>query len=198
MGAGKWSRTQPHYQYLVTRLPVQDCFLAGETATIAGSCRSAPIPAAAARSHDTGSVDQRLARLLDSPQLARVVPRLAPETLQQLIRFRGLDACGELVAAATPAQLKAGPRRRFVVQHTTRTRRTIRRGARFGEWIEFLVDTGGSAAARTVAAFDEHLVITGLARYVRVFDHATFAPAISSDDEPFDVAVTPAGDSRAK
>ena len=56
------------------------------------------------------------------------------------------------------------------------------------------MDGGGSAAARTVAAIDEPLVIAGLARYVRVFDHATFAPAVSSDDEPFDVAVTPAGD----
>jgi hypothetical protein len=50
-------------------------------------------------------VDHRLARLLDTPFLARVVPHLAPETLHQLIQYRGLDACGELVTAATPAQL---------------------------------------------------------------------------------------------
>ena len=53
----------------------------------------------------TTSVEHRLARLLDTPFLARVVPQLSPETLHQLIRYRGLDACGELVAAATPAQL---------------------------------------------------------------------------------------------
>jgi hypothetical protein len=46
-----------------------------------------------------------LARLIDAPHLARVVPHLAPETLHQLIRRSGLDACGELVAAATPEQL---------------------------------------------------------------------------------------------
>ena len=126
--------------------------------------------------HDTGSVDQRLARLLDTPHLARLVPHLAPETLHQLIRYRGLDACGELVAAATPAQLKSVLD--LDLWRSTQPGRDERFDeARFGEWIEFLVDGGGSAAARTVAAIDEHLVIAGLARYVRVFDHATFAPA---------------------
>jgi hypothetical protein len=55
--------------------------------------------------HDGGSIEHRLARLLDTPFLARVVPHLPPETLHQLIQYRGLDACGELVTAATPAQL---------------------------------------------------------------------------------------------
>ena len=150
-------------------------------------------PGRRGKSHDTGSVDQRLARLLDTPHLARLVPHLAPETLHQLIRYRGLDACGELVAAATPAQLKSVLD--LDLWRSNQPGRDERFDeARFGEWIEFLVDGGGSAAARTVAAIDEPLVIAGLARYVRVFDHATFAPAVSSDDEPFDVAVTPAGD----
>jgi|SRR5688572_22541697 hypothetical protein len=143
--------------------------------------------------HDTGSVDQQLARLLEAPRLARLVPHLAPETLHQIIRYRGLDACGELVASATPEQLRSvldldlwgsnqpGRDHRFDE-------------ARFGEWLELLVDAGGAAAASTVAAIDTNLVVAGLARHVRVFDPATFAPAVSSDDEPFDLAVTPSGD----
>ncbi len=134
---------------------------------------------------DGGSVDHRLARLLDSPFLARVVPHLAPETLHQLIHYRGLEACGELVTSATPAQLtslldldlwrRAQPGRdeQFNVD-------------RFGEWLEVLVDTGDSVAARTVAALDKHLVIVGLCRYLRVFDPGTFEPTASSDDEPMD------------
>ena len=134
---------------------------------------------------DGGSVDHRLARLLDSPFLARVVPHLAPETLHQLIHYRGLEACGELVTSATPAQLtslldldlwrRAQPGRdeQFNVD-------------RFGEWLEVLVDTGDSVAARTVATLDKHLVIVGLSRYVRVFDPGTFEPTESSDDEPMD------------
>src|SRR6188474_1606136 len=131
---------------------------------------------------DGGSVDHRLARLLDTPFLAQVVPHLAPETLHQLIRYRGLDACGELVTAATPAQLtslldldlwrRARPGRdeQFDVD-------------RFGEWLEVLVDTGDAVAARTVVTLDRRLLIAGLSRYVRVFDPGTFEPHESIDDE---------------
>jgi hypothetical protein len=140
-----------------------------------------------------GPVDHRLARLLDSPLVARVVPHLAPETLHRLIRYRGLDACGEIVTSATPAQLtslldldlwrraqpepfdggQGGRDEQFDVD-------------RFGEWLEVLVDTGDSVAARTVAALDTHLVILGLSRYLRVFDPGTFEPTESRDDEPMD------------
>jgi hypothetical protein len=134
---------------------------------------------------DRGSVEHRLARLLDTPFLARVVPHLAPETLHQLVQYRGLEACGELVTSATPAQLtslldldlwrhaRPGHDEQFDVN-------------RFGEWLEVLVDAGDSVAARTVAALDKQLVILGLCRYLRVFDPGTFEPTESSDDEPMD------------
>jgi hypothetical protein len=131
------------------------------------------------------SVEHRLTRLLDTSFLERVVPHLAPETLHQLVQYRGLDACGELVTSATPAQLTSlldldlwrpaqpGLDEQFDVN-------------RFGEWLEVLVDAGDSVAARTVAALDTHLVIIGLSRYLRVFDPGTFEPSQSSDDEPMD------------
>src|SRR4029078_9199455 len=115
-----------------------------------------------------GSVDRRLARLLDTPFFARVVPHLAPETLHQLIQYRGLDACGVLVTSATPAQLaslldldlwrRAEPGRdeQFDVN-------------RFGDCLEVLAETGDAVAARTVAALDPQVVIAGLSRYLRVF-----------------------------
>jgi hypothetical protein len=136
-------------------------------------------------SRDGDSVDHRLARLLDTPLLARVVPHLPPETLHQLIQHRGLDACVELVTSATPAQLTSlldldlwrhaqpGRDEQFDVD-------------RFGEWLEVLVDSGDSVAARTVAALDKQLVILGLSRYLRVFDPGTFEPHESSDDESLD------------
>jgi hypothetical protein len=137
---------------------------------------------------DGASVDDRLARLLDAPFLARVVPHLAPETLHQLIRYRGLDACGELVTAATPAQLTS-----LLDLDLWRNSRPGRPGSddqfdvdRFGEWLEMLVDTGESVAARTAAALDRDLVIVGLCRYLRVFDPGTFEPTESTDDEPMD------------
>lgn len=132
-----------------------------------------------------GSVEHRLGRLLDTPFLARVVPHLPPETLHQLIRYRGLDACGELVTSATPAQLtvlldldlwrhaRPGREHQFDVD-------------RFGEWLDVLVDIGASVAARTVAALDTNLVVVGLSRYVRVLDPGIFEPTVQSDDEPTD------------
>src|SRR5207247_11252244 len=67
-----------------------------------------PVPKLTTRDtapRDGGAVEDRLARLLDTLFLARVVPHLPPETLHQLIRSRGLDACSELVTSATAAQL---------------------------------------------------------------------------------------------
>src|SRR5205085_9680430 len=98
---------------------------------------------------------------------------------------RGVVACGELVTSATPAQLAtlwdldlwrpAQPGRddQFDVD-------------RFGEWLEVLVDTGESIAARTVAALDKEVVTLGLSRYLRVFDPGIFEPVAPSDDEPVD------------
>ena len=129
-----------------------------------------------------------LAGQVDVSHLVRVVPQLAPETLHQLIRHCGDDVRAEIVAAATPAQLASvfdldlwrsaqpGHDERFDVE-------------RFGEWLELLVDAGGTVAARTVAAMDEHLVVAGLSRYVRVFDLAAIATTL--EGEPLDIDVTP-------
>ena len=134
---------------------------------------------------DRGSVDRRLARLLDAPSLARVVPHLAPETLHQLIQYRGLEACGELVTSATPAQLTS-LLDLDLWRHAQPGRDDQFDVERFGEWLEVLVDTGDSVAARTVAALDQQLVILGLCRYLRVFDPGTFEPVAQSDDEPIE------------
>jgi hypothetical protein len=118
-------------------------------------------------------------------RLSRAIRQLAPEALHQLIQEHGLDACGDLVALATPAQLtsvldldlwrpaQAGRDDHFDIE-------------RFGEWLEVLADSGDSTAARVVASLDEHLVIAGLSRYLRVFDPGTFEPTESSDDEAMD------------
>ena len=115
------------------------------------------------------------------PSGISVVRDLAPETLHALVRHHGLDAAADLVAAATPEQLKAvfdidlwrpspsGHDQRFDAD-------------RFGEWVEALVDSDEVLAARTIAALDEGLVITGLSRYVRVFDPAALLMPVSEDE----------------
>jgi hypothetical protein len=131
-------------------------------------------------------------RLLDAPNLARVVPHVAPETLHQLILHAGLEACGEVVASMTPDQLTSvldfdlwrSPRPGLDEQFEA---------DRFGEWLELLSETGGPVAARIIASQDEHLVIAGLSRYVRVFDPSALDVPAPSDDEPFDMEGTPSG-----
>ena len=127
------------------------------------------------------AADDRLARLIDTANLAAIVPRLAPEVLYAIIRHRGLDACGELALSATPEQLTA------VFDIDLWRRPAIGRddqfdADRFGEWLEILVESGEAAAARTVAAIDEHLVVAGLSRFVRVLDPASLSPATAEDD----------------
>ena len=124
---------------------------------------------------------------VDVSQLVRVAPHIAPEALHQLIRHRGLDVCAEIVAAATPTQLASvldlDLWRSAQPGHDERFDKE-----RFGEWLELLVDAGGTVAARTVAAMDEHLVVAGLSRYVRVFDVATMCTTVDGElldlDEP--------------
>ena len=130
---------------------------------------------------EVASFPTPLAGPVDMSQLVRLVPHLAPETLHHLIRHLGLDVCAEIVASATPAQLTSV----FDLDLWRSAQPGHDEGfdaERFGEWLELLVDAGGTVAARTVAAMDEHLVVAGLSRYVRVFDPATIATAL--DGEP--------------
>jgi Family of unknown function (DUF6178) len=123
-----------------------------------------------------------LARLTDTPHLAQVVSRLTPEVLHQLIRHHGLDACGPLVAAATPKQVTA-------ILDLDLWRPAAAGGTeqfdavRFGAWLEALMEEGEAVAARIIAEMDESLAVAGLSRYLRVFDPGIFEPAFSSDDE---------------
>src|SRR5215213_9941548 len=116
-----------------------------------------------------GDSRRLLDRILETPQLAQVVPRLPPPVLHRVIERCGLEDCGALVALATPAQIGrvfdldlwrspiAGLDSRFDAD-------------RFGVWLEVLVDQGVEVAARIVAGLDTDLVAAGLAQHVRVFD----------------------------
>src|SRR5262249_13705412 len=106
-----------------------------------------------------------LERLTDTPHLAQVVSRLTPEVLHQVIQHHGLEACGALVAAATPQQVTAildldlwRPAAAGGSEHFD--------AARFGAWLEALMEEGEAVAARVIAKMDESLAVAGLSRYV--------------------------------
>jgi len=115
-----------------------------------------------------------LTRILETPHLALAVPRLPPEVLHKLIEHCGLEACGEIVALATPGQLSAvfdldlwrsakpGVEERFDPE-------------RFVVWLEVLAEAGAGFAAGQVAEVDAALVVAALAAHLRVFDPGAVA-----------------------
>jgi Family of unknown function (DUF6178) len=122
-----------------------------------------------------------LERILDTPDLERVVPRLQPELLHRVIQRCGLEDCGELVTLATTEQLQRifdldlwrsaqpGQEEQFDAE-------------RFGVWLEVLVESGGAgAAAQKLAQMDADLVISGLAQHARVFDLGVVTPYRTTD-----------------
>jgi hypothetical protein len=126
--------------------------------------------------------DQRqlLDRILDTPHLAQVVPRLQPELLHRVIQRCGLEDCAELVALTTPEQLA----RIFDLDlwGSARPGRDEQFDAdRFGVWLEVLMESGATLAAQKLAEIDVDLVIGGFAQHVRVFDRAAVAPYTTTD-----------------
>ncbi len=137
------------------------------------------------RRRDTSSNTSTLARVLDTPHLAQIVPRLAPEVLHHLIRDHGLEACTGLIAASTPQQLASVLD--LDLWHTSPTSDDQFDQRRFGAWLEALMNEGQAVAVRVVAAMEQDLAVTGLSRYVRVFDPGVFQPTGASDDEAPDL-----------
>src|SRR5215470_6194867 len=90
-----------------------------------------------------------LARILDTPHLDHIVPRLQPDLLHRVIQSYGLEDCGDLVMLATPEQLT----RIFDLDLW----RSAQPGTdeqfdpdRFGLWLEVLAEFGASIAAQKV------------------------------------------------
>jgi hypothetical protein len=123
-----------------------------------------------------------LDRLLATPHLAHVVPRLQPEVLHRVIQHCGLEDCGQLVALTTPRQLA----RVFDLdlwRPPAPGRDEQFDAGRFAVWLEVMVDADPSSAAAMLAAMDEDLVAAGFVQHVRVFDYAAIAPYRALDGE---------------
>ena len=106
--------------------------------------------------------------------------RLPPEALHRVIQHRGLEDCSELVALATPAQLA----RVFDLDLW----RPAQPGgdeqfdpARFGVWLEVLVESGAEKAAELLAGMPVELLVAGFAPYVRVFDYISIVTHETTD-----------------
>jgi hypothetical protein len=128
-----------------------------------------------------------LERILNTPRLEQVVPRLPPELLHRVVQTCGLEDCGELVALATAEQLE----RIFDLDLW----RAARPGSdeqfdarRFGVWIEVLAESGPAAAAQKLAGMDVEFVTAGLAQHALVYDLAAVTPYETLDGELVDAS----------
>jgi len=136
-----------------------------------------------------------LDRIVNTPRLERVVPRLQPEVLHQVIQSCGLEDCGDLVALATPGQLA----RVFDLDLWRAAQPGLDEqfdADRFGVWLEVLVGNGAAAAAQKFAGMDVDLVVAGLAQHVLVYDRAAVTPYETTDGEEMP-AIRAAGDGLA-
>lgn len=128
-------------------------------------------------SQDRGAV---LERILNIPNLERVVPRLQPDLLYRVIQNCGLEDCGELALLTTPEQLT----RIFDLDLW----RSVHPGSdehfdadRFGVWLEVLAEFGGDMAAQKLAEIEAEIVIAGLAQHIRVLDFVMVTSYTTTD-----------------
>jgi hypothetical protein len=122
-----------------------------------------------------------LERLLNVPDLARIVPHLHPGVLHRVIEACGLEDCAEFVALATSDQLA-----RILDADIWR----VRPGGgeeldadRFGVWLEVLMQSGAPIAAQKLVGLDIDLVIAGFARQAAVFDLVAVSSYTTLDGE---------------
>ena len=144
---------------------------------------SAPLPA---RQGDTRPL---LDRILDTPGLARLVPRLSPQVLHRVVEQCGLEDCGEVVALATPQQLSQvfdidlwRPDRPGLDEHFD--------ADRFALWLAVLAEHDPAIAAAKLAGMDVDLLVTAFAQHVRVYDPAVLRIE-TEDGETFEAIHIP-------
>jgi hypothetical protein len=129
-----------------------------------------------------------LERILSTPHLAQVVPRLQPDIIHRVIQHVGLEGSSELVALATPEQLE----RVFDLDLW----RASRRGRdeqfdadRFGLWLEVLVEAGVAVATQKLSEMDPAIVTAGFAQHLRVFDRAAVSRYTTTDGQEIEEKV---------
>jgi hypothetical protein len=120
-----------------------------------------------------------LARILDTPDLVRVVQRLEARALSRVIESVGLEDAGEIAALMTTRQLEA------VFDHDLW--HAEQPGAddtfdadRFVLWLSVLCETGVEFAARKLLELDEDLVTMALNQQVLVLDRDSLTLEMSA------------------
>src|SRR5262245_5792209 len=134
-----------------------------------------------------------VSRILETPELARVVQRLEPPALHRLVQSCGLEDCGPIVALATTEQLV----RVFdddLWRADTPGREEQLDGDRFSLWLEVLSEASPELAARRLLEMDFDFVTAALSRQFLVLDAAAMmierlAVGMREDEEQAELAL---------
>ncbi|WP_437565389.1 DUF6178 family protein [Sorangium sp. So ce542] len=126
-----------------------------------------------------------VAKLLEQPDLVRLVQGLEAPVLTRLIHHIGLEDAGEIVALATTEQLKG-----IFDEDLWRSERPGKDEAfdadRFALWLEVMLEAGEAFAARKLAELDEDLVTLALCKHVLVIDIDGLSVQMSSSERSDD------------
>jgi hypothetical protein len=111
-----------------------------------------------------------LSRLIERPDVARLVRSLPNDRFSALVREIGIEDAGEIVALATTEQLVAAFDEDLFVNARPGEREAFDR-RRFVTWLEVLMEAGDDAVARRVTELSEEFVAHALSNMVFVFDY---------------------------
>lgn len=135
---------------------------------------------------------QLLARVLEDPALPTRIAALEPAALARLVRRVGLEDAGELLAYASAAQL------RDLFDEDLWTSENIGEdarfdAARFGVWLEVLLEAGDRAVVEKLAELPEELVTLAFHAHVHVVHvDALMAEVADADDDLLEKAMSDA------
>ena len=126
-----------------------------------------------------------LNHILDQPELPAIIQSLDAGVLTKLIRHFGLEDSVQIVSLATAEQLE-NILDEDLWYSDAPGRDEIFDAARFGLWLEIMIENGSAFAARKLMELDEDLVTLGLCRLVLVVGIDDLALRLADEWRPAD------------
>jgi hypothetical protein len=126
-----------------------------------------------------------LARLINTPDLARTVRGLPAQAFSKLVQHVGLEDAGEIIALATTDQLEAAFDEDLFVNTKPGERETFD-SARFVLWLEILLEAGDDITAKRVTELSEDFVVQALSGIVLVLDYDALLARVRDGGEEAD------------
>jgi hypothetical protein len=111
-----------------------------------------------------------LARLINTPDVAKTVRSLPAQAFSALVQHVGLEDAGEIIALATNDQLVAAFDEDLFANTKPGERETFD-SARFVVWLEVLLEAGDEITAKRVTELSEDFVVQALSGIVLVLDY---------------------------